>query len=111
MAKERKVRILLNFLCEGEEGPPELTPREQSGNAIERVDTFIDGEDPGSIYSYAERRRQDSSIKLEVDMLISVTTKAQDDSIETKLDNNLDLFPPLYPGTKPRFFYMSDGTL
>lgn len=100
MAKTRRVRIQLNFLC---------ATRSEAGSAVSRVDTFISGEEPGSTYRYSEAKSHGDEIQLSVEMRIVVNDKGDDDTIETKLDNNLVFFPELYPGTEPRFYYMADG--
>ena len=109
MSKERSVKISLSFLCEGEEGPPILSPREQSGNAISRINTFVGGEAEGSIFQYEEHRFPEGHLRLDFLLDIVVSLKTEDDNIETKLDNNLPLFPPLFGNRQPVFKYISKG--
>ena len=100
MSKVRRVRIQLNFLCD---------TRAEAGSAISRVATFISGEAAGSTYNYSEAKSHEDEIRLSIEMRIFVDDKSDDDTIETKLDNNLSFFPALYPGTEPGFYYMADG--
>lgn len=100
MPKERNVRILLDFLCAG---------RAESSEAITRVSNFVAGEQEGSEYEYTEHRSPDGSLRLSVKLYLLISGKSEDDTIETKLDNSLPSFPPLYPGAVPRFYYQADG--
>jgi hypothetical protein len=111
MSEEKKAIISLSFLCSDEMEGETVTKkaRDVASSAMAIIDNFISGQPEGS--TAQERtapigadRRMDVTITVVVDAIAAAA------SLETLVNNNLGLFPPMIPNTK-RFVYLSEEML
>jgi hypothetical protein len=100
MGLKKTVSIDLTFDCTP---PPDGRAWDVADQVMDRINNFIDGEPAGS---YANEDFRGGTKKLVVNIQIPVPDIAYAATIETKLENNIGLFPPISNYEK-RLIYIS----